>query len=228
MLTTRGTEPLRTKRLFNWHSVIKAIEKALMGNIELSRPISDGLRNALVSNKAIPARVAVLLCDGSPSTVIRRIRAIVVNAVNGMFGRRPRTNVGIEVLEGAEPTVTHDNAATAIVGITGMSNVVTSLFDAVPGVALWSASHAVCSVHGGLGIPLQASAALGMSTFHASALNNNMFATVAEAIPPGVMLGPVGEGKHQKPVKPLSSVVFHSLILSQMCWIGKSVYQAGI
>lgn len=80
-------------------------------------PILDAHGLAIHGEKARFARVQNLLSARSPSAVVRRIRAVVVDAVDRMVLRWPRTHVGKKVSERVAPTFADENASASVVGI---------------------------------------------------------------------------------------------------------------
>ena len=65
------------------------------------------------------ALVVVLLMARGPSAIGRFVVAVVVNAVNRVFGRRLETHIGMEVREGIKPSLTDGDASTTVVFVSG-------------------------------------------------------------------------------------------------------------
>lgn len=80
---------------------------------------------AIVFNKDVVASISRLFCFGSPSTIFRVIRAIVVASINGMMVGRSKTHVVNKVLE-VVPAFAHFYASTSVSVISLIGDVIAS------------------------------------------------------------------------------------------------------
>ena len=93
--------------------------------------------------------VVVLLTACSPSAILRRIRAIVVDPINRVFWRGLWSHVSKKVTKRLSPSVTHSNAPTTVVAIPFLIGVSASLYHGVPrSIQLCFATSASVSVFG--------------------------------------------------------------------------------
>lgn len=89
------------------------------------------------------ASIVGLSLLGGPFAIGRFVRAVVVDAVQGVLWRRPLAQVAKERGEVTLPFVTHPNPATAIVGILVIRRIVTAAAHIQPRLVLWRVASAV-------------------------------------------------------------------------------------
>src|SRR3990167_79636 len=87
-----------------------------------------------IAGRATVPRVLVLLASSGPFAVLRRVGAIVVDAIQRVLGRRLTAHISQEVLERVHPAVADDNTSASIVGERGVLRVIATLLHGTPGV----------------------------------------------------------------------------------------------
>ena len=80
--------------------------------------------------------VPSLLKSCGPATVVRRIRSIVVDAVDAVLRRRTQAYISEKSLKGFSPAFTDSNASASVVRVVRISGIQTPLFHAAPGLVL--------------------------------------------------------------------------------------------
>lgn len=118
----------------------------------------------------LPA-VASLFTSSGPSTVLWRVRAIVVNPIDRMLGRRPRPHIGKERLEAVDPAITHRDAARAVLLEVRRRRIEAAIFQALPRVVLDRAAQPVRAVR--LPDSFKPIAAAGLALFAKVILSND-------------------------------------------------------
>lgn len=109
-----------------------------------TRPPSDGLTTAaLGSHLERLARICGLLLARSPAHVARLVVAVVVDAIDCVVHRRPRSDVFIEREEVISPFLAHLNAATAVVLVLACARVVAPVNHLPKDAVLTPQIHAV-------------------------------------------------------------------------------------
>lgn len=128
--------------------------------------------------------VSRLLSKCGPTAIVRRVWAIVVDAVNGVLRRRLRSHVGQESLEGVAPTVTDSDATPAIVLKSRRVRIQATSFHGFPCSMFWSACQAVNLVGFGCTLLLVAAAACVFTNAQVVTLSDRRIAAVAGTQPP--------------------------------------------
>jgi hypothetical protein len=123
-----------SKALLEGPSNPAAVEESGARDAELAAPLSNGLHFAVHHHDSIFARVVGLLLLCSPSTILRRVIAIVIEAFELVARGGAHPHVVEEVAEGCAPSTTHLNAATAIVYERLIRCVVTTTNHSAPNV----------------------------------------------------------------------------------------------
>lgn len=95
------------------------------------------------------SRIQVLFMSGSPSAVAGRVWSVIVDAVNGMLGRRLRAHAEKERWKIVPPFGAHINAPAAVVLVVGALRVFATCDGGCPSVILGrklvtGASQSVC------------------------------------------------------------------------------------
>jgi len=95
--------------------------------------------NRSVTETAQCGEVAVsgLFLPGRPTAVGRLVMAVVINAINGMFGRRPSAHVLNKSGVGLAPAVADANTTATVMTIANVIRVTASGFHALPDFILW-------------------------------------------------------------------------------------------
>jgi hypothetical protein len=115
-------------------------------NTSTLRPLSNGQRYAIMHDTNIAKPIVRLLFSGRPATVVRAIRAIVVNAFKGHI-LRSRFHVSDKVVK-HEPPITNSDASTTIAGVMSRIGVKASSFDCLPAHINWAARFPMSFIHG--------------------------------------------------------------------------------
>ncbi len=110
-------------------------------------------RQRLIADGAatVHARIAMLLSHRRPATIARRIRAVIVDAIQ-RTARRARPHVGIEPREARAPFVGHRDAPAAVVVEIVIARIVAAGFGAAPRTKFARVRHAVCLGHVAQGV----------------------------------------------------------------------------
>lgn len=95
----------------------KSSTQRLNAKIDAPRPFSQDEGLAVQRQADVVATVTHLFFFGCPSAILRRIRAIVIDAINRVPHGWARSHVFAERGEAVAPTVAHHNAATTVVAI---------------------------------------------------------------------------------------------------------------
>jgi hypothetical protein len=90
-----------------------------------SLPFGNAGRFAIPHKYSVVAPIAVLLSMCSPSTVTRRIRAVVVDTVES-HSKRPLAHVRQKVSK-VSPRIAHEDAATAVPSVGSILRIVTAV-----------------------------------------------------------------------------------------------------
>jgi len=127
-------------------------------NSQLGGPISEALRTTVKEKNNVVPPVPGLGSPQSPSAVVWRVWAIIVDAVDAVFGGRSRTHIGKERLERL-PSVAYDDSATAVKGEVCGVRVLATPLHCGPCAIFWSVDQSMLERIG------KASAATGMTPF---------------------------------------------------------------
>jgi hypothetical protein len=85
-----------------------------------------------ITRRATVSLVLVLLASRGPSTVLRAVGSIAVNAVEAVLRRRLPSHVGKEVLEREPPAIGNDYASSSVLGVRDSLRVVAPLLHRKP------------------------------------------------------------------------------------------------
>jgi hypothetical protein len=107
--------------------------------------------------------IPIVFRYGSPATIARRISAIVVDAINLMFGARSFAHICKKVFKGIAPSFTNPDATPTVIFILWALVVVAPVLHANPDAKFWGFSHAV---------GFTTSVSLGKSVSHTNDLIN--------------------------------------------------------
>lgn len=78
-------------------------------------------------NPYVIRSISHLLFSGSPSAILRRIRAVIVDSVNAVFRRWTATHIGQEVVERIKPALAESDATDVATGIVALGIKTTGL-----------------------------------------------------------------------------------------------------
>lgn len=197
-------------------------------NAKLIRPRRNALSFSKHGVQPIAAHVPLLFANRRPPAIPRLIISVVVRiAVNGMFWRRSRTHVGVEVLELA-PAFTDCNSASAVAAPSRPVRVAASLPHTRPRSIFRRLGHSVscrqsnkcCSRHFRGKAPARFNGAGAQIT----ASNLRRLAAVANASPEICAAKRAEQANNQEPAKPLPDEVLKTLVCRN--WAGDD--QGGI
>lgn len=110
----------------------------------VSAPLRQRLRASIAFDLTARTSIVGLLACGRPPAILRRVGAVVVNALNAVFDRWTRPHVAHELIEVVSPLVADGNSACAIPWIRTIGLQVTPPFHSEPNTEQGCARHAVC------------------------------------------------------------------------------------
>lgn len=184
-------------------------------NTKTVGPFSDCLGFTVEGNDLISSSIAKLFRTCGPSTIIWRIRAIVVDPIKRMLGRWSRPHVSVEVLESI-PSVANNNSTPSPVVIVPKARIIAALFHVSPDAVFCCLVHIMRFDSIRRNFFLQASTAFRVSSNEVLRLNDNLCSAIAKTIPVGQTGLAMREGNYLKPIEAQSRVVFHDVIVSQI------------
>jgi hypothetical protein len=138
------------------------------------------------------ASVTSLLGACRPPTVIRRVRAVIVDSVNRVVGTRSRSHVGIEDCEVFLPLVAHRDSASAVVRVTVMSRVATAGFRFSPRPGFGNVVEAMLAFGQRGQCASKTATTAGCSAAEVSAIDHLGFSAIANASPEHAVVTVVG------------------------------------
>jgi hypothetical protein len=124
-------------------AALEPFEDYQAADLRLLSPRGEGSAFAAPFNVVVTARVAGLFFLGRPTAILRRVRTVVVDALNRLAWLT-RPHVEIERHEVVKPTFAHGDPAPAVVGVRLVFRVVAALLNAAPALVLRSPTPAVC------------------------------------------------------------------------------------
>ena len=135
------------------------------------------------------AAIQGLFASSSPSAIPRRVRTVIVTAIQGMVRRWAWSHVAQEGCEVGSPFIADSNAATSVTAIGRIRLAIAASFHAFPDSVFMRFSSAVRSIadatHCGQFFAVQASAAAGVAILECSGPNGFHAAAIASARPMG-------------------------------------------
>ena len=120
--------------IFDGPSPIETIEDCALGNADFSSPLSNGLSLVAEGQCSVRAAVVVLNFSECPSTVVRIVVAVGIDAIKRIFRAGAFAHIGKEVLEAVKPAVANGYAATAIVRIADIGPGIATRLHCCPGL----------------------------------------------------------------------------------------------
>lgn len=112
-------------------TVDDSVEQGVIAHMNFPSPHTDRLCFAIKGEQTSDLPVVALLFRRRPSTIIRLVMAVVVNAFN-RHAIRPFAHVSKKILKGSAPSFADANAARAISSIVLIPLVIASSLQAVP------------------------------------------------------------------------------------------------
>lgn len=109
-----------------------------------STPFSYSQSFFVKRKKLRVSSVTTIFSRSNPSTILRGVIPVVVDAVNLMFGARSFTHVCKKVFKRITPSFTNPDSSLSIIFVTLTVFIVAPSFHAVPDVKLWGFCHAMC------------------------------------------------------------------------------------
>lgn len=140
--SARGSEFFLTKNLIELPTSFQSSLDCVNVEAALGSPLGHCERASLPSNKMIVSFVVRLLRDRNPSTVFRRIRSHIVDAIYLMLRTRWLAHVRVERGERL-PSLTNRNAASAISWVIRLIGILASPFHVLPNAMNARAAFAV-------------------------------------------------------------------------------------
>lgn len=120
---------------------------------KFARPFAYALRSSVVRDERVASRVIALFPLRCPSHVPGLVVAVLVwVAIKRMFLRRPRANVGREVVDRVNPTLAYGDAPPAVGWVIWARRVQAPLLHSVPHLSQWVSTrraHAASPFTGG-------------------------------------------------------------------------------
>lgn len=189
----------------NCHASSKSVVYSGVRDSQMNSPVHNAHGLAVVRQLNIVSPVSGLLFLRCPSTIFRRVRAIVVNSIKRVMDRWSRSNVGKEVLK-CLPPFTHTNTAPAIPVVCAIGRAVASRYCAGPRVPFRRVGHAVAWRDTGILSP-RALATASIPAVERSGRNIRSVATIATALPNQLSLSKRVKSNNNNLTKSLSGQI---------------------
>lgn len=155
-------------------------------------PSDNRVGDAVERNQPSRAGVRHLRRPIGPTTVARSVRSIVIDSVNRMATRRPRSHVGKEVLKRSHPALGNRDAAAAVIVVLRGVRIQAPVFHRAPGFVFGRVRASVPAMRRTGSFAVQAAAGLAISLAEIRRRGDRHAAAVASAYPfsiPCVTLG---------------------------------------
>lgn len=137
--------------------LMEAQAQLLMGLAESPCPVLNTQGFTLVGEPEVSPSVSCLFSSSSPSAVLRGVGAVVVDALDRVFGGWFPTHIGQEVRVGSSPTGADNDPTAAVILPGGVVGVVATVVDMFPTSVLRAPAISV----GGAMFPMETPAGLG-------------------------------------------------------------------
>jgi hypothetical protein len=111
---------------------INACAKGSSINAEKDCPFGKPHRFSFKSYVMIAVSVFVLFFSRSPFNIARQVSKIIINAFDGVFGCRSRTDIGVEIQERCKPFGIDFNASAPVIRKSMISGIEATLFHFCP------------------------------------------------------------------------------------------------
>lgn len=95
----------------------------------------------------MPSSIVVLNLACDPTYISGLVSLFIVNSVQAVFGRRPRTNIFEERLEVVHPSSIYTDATTPIIRVVSMVGIQAALLDLLPALILGELTMPMLEVH---------------------------------------------------------------------------------
>ncbi len=159
----RALTPMINNRGRQRAFIIPSIDRAHMErarlDVELSRPIGDGLCDTIQREQMTASAIVRLFGARGPAAVVWLVMAIVIIALNGVLSARDRSHVLKERFKTLTPSVAHANTAPTVTFKSAIGGLIASLTDANPDIPFWRSRQSVR----GIAVHEKASAALDVA-----------------------------------------------------------------
>jgi len=207
------TEMLSRESTFNRYATSKAGAQAVIGNVQFPRPVCNGLRLALIGHVVVTARIVRLLYLCSPSTIIGRVRAVIVDSFDGVLRGWTRPHVFEKSSEVIAPAVADGDPTCSIELVGSLTGIGAAGDDSAPVTILWAMRQAMSRIafRGDLG--RKATTTLGRSARYSPKFGSDGITTLtlpnpfSTATDRTAMIGNRGQAKQL-----LATVVNDSLV----------------
>lgn len=114
-MTDRSITARGRQSPFNWPSAFYSHVESKRFHMKFFSPVFQTQGLAPIGEPGCAPRISALFCRGGPTAILRRVGAVVVDAVERMFGVWAFTHIFEEIRKRAEPTVTDDDSAAPVV-----------------------------------------------------------------------------------------------------------------
>lgn len=94
---------------------------------------------------AFGASIPCLLARRRPAAILRRVRAVIVDAINRVARRWAWSHIGEEVLKAAEPSRADRDTSAAVAGVVTAPGIETAILDSTPRLEFARLGLPVCS-----------------------------------------------------------------------------------
>lgn len=129
------------------------------------------------------ATIQQLLRHRGPATVVRRIVAVIVNAIDGMLTGWTWTEVIVKVQKAVSPPVAHRNTAAAVIAKGGRFRVVATLKHATPARIFWCLRQAMRDLECASRLTVQTSTRSRLTAPQASLRFHTQTPAIAATVP---------------------------------------------
>jgi len=166
--------------------------------------------------RQVPGLIARLLLSCRPSTIARLIVALVVDAVEGMFGRRARAQIGVEIRKRFAPASAYVDAASAVSVPPIQERVAASASHLLPRFVLGRGAHAMSLRRFRGPFSLKTAATAVSVRSEVSQLSLTEIAAGAPTEPVALLAGRRHEMENRQPSKALSGQIksFHGNMIA--------------
>lgn len=146
-------------------------------------PIRHRHSLAAVFQDHVPAVIARLRVRCRPTTVRRRVWAVIVDAIQFVQRRRLRTHVCIELRERRAPCITHGDASASVARPRMIAGVIAARFGSAPRFMFRGIAETMLRLCRSRTFSLQTSAALSRTVSQGVAGDNRLISAIAETVP---------------------------------------------
>lgn len=154
----------------------------------------ERLCRAVVNNVDVVALVDTLFFSCRPAAVLRGVWAVIINALNAVFGARPATNISNKFFKRIFPALTNKYTSFSVVFVRLIRRVYAALSHVHPTYVFWAVRQAVANFRLGYLHPGPTPAASAFSAIEVAGMDVLFFAAYATARNIGSCVFSVGVG----------------------------------